>query len=65
MSCLLGRDLRLTTIWSAMAVVAQAGHWELRASAVLIGMIVLLCPTTRTTWNETATVVQDWQLARA
>jgi hypothetical protein len=31
----------------------------------LIGAITLLWPTIRTTWNETATVVQAWQWAKA
>lgn len=65
MSVGVGRDLRVTTIWSAMAVVAHAGHRELSASAVLTGATILLCPTTSTTWTDTATVVHALQLASA
>ena len=53
-----GCDLRVTTIWSAMAVVEQAGQFELSEVAWFTGAITLLCPTIRTTWKETATVVQ-------
>jgi hypothetical protein len=55
----------VTTIWSATAVVMQAGQLSLSASATLIGVTILLRPTTRTTWKETATVVQLWQFAKA
>ena len=41
------------------------GQLSFRASATLIGAIVLLVPTTRTTWNDTATVVHALQLASA
>lgn len=35
------------------------------APAALIGAMILLCPMTRTTWNETATVVHALQCAIA
>jgi hypothetical protein len=55
----------VTTIWSAIAVVMHAGQSAFSAPAALIGAIVSLCPTTRTTWNDTATVVQPRQRANA
>ena len=55
----------MTTIWSAIAVVMHAGQLTFSAPAALIGAIVLLCPTIRTTWNETATVVHALQFANA
>lgn len=63
-SCFDGWDLSVTTIWSAIAVVTQAGQLSLSAPATLIGAIVLLWPTISTTWKETATVVQLLQSAR-
>ena len=54
-----------TTICFAIAVVMQAGQSRLSASATLIGMIRSLWPTTRTSWKETASVVQALQLASA
>jgi len=55
----------VTTIWSAIAVVMQAGQSTFSAPAALIGAITSLCPTTRTTWNDTATVVHPRQCANA
>lgn len=60
-----GTERSVTTIWSAIAVVTQYGQLSLSASATSIGLITLLCPTTSTSWNETATVVQARQLASA
>jgi hypothetical protein len=37
----------------------------LSAPAALIGAMIRLCPTTRTIWNETATVVHALQCAIA
>jgi hypothetical protein len=48
-----------------MAVVMQAGQLPLSAPAALMGAMILLVPTTSTTWKETATVVQLWQFASA
>jgi hypothetical protein len=48
-----------------MAVVMQAGQSPFIAAAALIGAMSLLVPTMRTTWNETATVVQLLQFASA
>ena len=53
-----GAAFSVTTIWSAIAVVAQAGQFELRALASFTGAMTLLCPTISTIWNDTATVVQ-------
>jgi hypothetical protein len=64
-SCVEGCDLSVTTIWSAIAVVIQAGQSPFSAPAALMGVMMRLSPTTRTTWKDTATVVQLWQLARA
>src|SRR5205809_705868 len=60
-----GTELSDTTIWVAIAVVTHDGQLTLSASATLIGMIVSVWPTTSTSWNETATVVQALQLASA
>ena len=60
-----GADVTETTICFAIAVVMQLGQLRLSASATLIGMIRSLCPTTRTSWKETARVVQASQLASA
>ena len=43
----------------------QAGQLTLSDPAALIGAITALRPTIRTTWNDTATVVQALQLAKA
>jgi hypothetical protein len=64
-SSAVGSDLSVTTIWSAIAVVTQAGQFTFSAPAALIGAISLLRPTIRTTWKDTATVVQRLQLASA
>ena len=60
-----GADVTETTICFAIAVVMHAGQLRLSASATLIGMIRSLWPTTRTSWKETARVVQALQLASA
>ena len=60
-----GRVYTVTTIWSAIAAVTQEGQLPFSAPAALIGTMRLLCPTTRTTWNDTAIVVQAVQLAKA
>jgi hypothetical protein len=60
-----GWDLSVITSWSAIAVVTQAGQFTFSAPAASIGAISALRPTIRTTWNETATVVQRLQLASA
>jgi hypothetical protein len=57
-----GAAFNVTTIWSARAVVVQAGQFELSALASLTGAMTLLCPTMSTTWKETATVVHAWHL---
>jgi hypothetical protein len=44
-----GAALSVTTIWSASAVVVQAGQLALRASASLMGAIAFVRPTIRTT----------------
>ena len=43
----------------------QYGQLTFSASATLIGVILSVWPTTRTSWKETATVVQALQLASA
>jgi hypothetical protein len=60
-----GCALIVTTIWSAIAVVTQDGQLTFSASAMLIGVIVFVCPTISTSWNDTATVVHALQLASA
>ena len=60
-----GADWTEITICFAIAVVMQLGQLRLSASATLIGMIRSLWPTTSTSWNETARVVQALQLASA
>ena len=60
-----GCALIVTTIWSAIAVVTQDGQLAFSASAMLMGVIVFVCPTTSTIWNDTATVVHALQLASA
>ena len=60
-----GADVTETTICFAIAVVMHYGQSRLSASATLIGVIRSLCPTTRTSWKETAKVVQASQLASA
>ena len=60
-----GADVSEMTSCFAIAVVMQAGQSRLSASATLIGMISSLWPTTRTSWKETASVVQASQLASA
>jgi hypothetical protein len=60
-----GWDFNVTTIWSAIAVVMQAGQLTFSAPAALTGAIVLLWPMIKTTWNDTATVVHALQFAKA
>jgi hypothetical protein len=60
-----GCDLSVITSWSAIAVVTHDGQFTFSAPAASIGAISALRPTIRTTWNETATVVQRLQLASA
>jgi hypothetical protein len=60
-----GCDFNVTTIWSAIAVVMQAGQLTFSAPAALTGAIVLLWPMISTTWNDTATVVHALQFAKA
>jgi hypothetical protein len=64
-SCRLGCFVSVTTIWSAIAVVRQAGQLTFREPAASIGAITALRPTISTTWNDTATVVHALQLAKA